>query len=107
VIRSRQNSPRATTYLSWIKASSKPTSRLNFSPSFWKDCGNCRKESHFASIVYLPIHNIIMSDGAGKRKQGPGGNGPAFKKSKVSTKDEPLFELKTFNQVLEAVEWLP
>jgi hypothetical protein len=48
-----------------------------------------------------------MSDGAGKRKQGPGGNGPAFKKSKVSTKDEPLFELKTFNQVLEAVEWLP
>jgi hypothetical protein len=29
-----------------------------------------------------------MSDG--KRKQGPGGNGPASKKSKVSTKLEPL-----------------
>jgi hypothetical protein len=33
-----------------------------------------------------------MSDG--KRKQGPGGNGPASKKSKVSTKLEPLYTRK-------------
>jgi hypothetical protein len=36
-------------------------------------------------LIYLyriPFHNI-MSDGANKRKQGPGGSGPANKKSKV------------------------
>jgi hypothetical protein len=57
--------------------------KTQFLASSWEYYGSGQPQSHFPYIVYSLRYSNIMSDGAGKRKQGPGGNGPAFKKSKV------------------------